>query len=151
MKYQTAIVSVTGAGTAAAVSSPAGQPDNGSMLQQLALISAMQQQVLGKVTANGKKIDQNYHELKTYISGEIQRVRDDVFLELSRVNSRLESLETMAATPVSPPREPFDPDTTVVIANLPALAQQETDTQLLEKVQHVVSVGLELPGIEVSQ
>ena len=141
--------SVTGAGTAAAVSSPAGQLDNGSMQQQLASISAMQQQVLGKVTANGKKIDQNYRELKTYISGEIQRVCDDVFLELSRVNSRLESLETMAATPVSPPREPFDPDTTVVIANLPALAQQETDTQLLEKVQHVVSVGLELPGIEV--
>ena len=35
--------SVTGAGTAAAASSSAGQPDNGSMQQQLALISVMQQ------------------------------------------------------------------------------------------------------------
>ena len=55
----------------------------------------------------------------------------------------------MTANPVNPPREPFDPDTTVVIANLTALAQRKTDAQLLEKVQHVVSVGLELPGIEV--
>ena len=55
----------------------------------------------------------------------------------------------MTANPVNPPRKPFDPDTTVVIANLTALAQRKTDAQLLEKVQHVVSVGLELPGIEV--
>ena len=78
---------------------------------------------------------------------EIAKVRDDVFLEVAQVTGHLKTLETcVSATPLA--HEPFSPDVTVIIANLPMLSQAETEAQLLEKVQDVMTNGLSLPGIE---
>lgn len=93
------------------------------------------------------KINSNHREMKDMISREIKKVRDDVFLEIAQVTQRLEAIETRASA-APPSREPFAPDQTVVIANLPMLSPNETEAQLLEKVDHIIGTGLELPGIE---
>ena len=126
---------VTPGGSDQQQSSGAGNPD---LAQQLAKIMATQQQILGRIDKTGK-------DLKSHIASEIAKVRNEVFQEIAQVTSRLEALET------SLPRqhEPFAPDVSVIIANMPMLAPNETQTQLLQKVNDVVANGLSLPGIEV--
>ena len=63
-------------------------------------------------------------------------------MKLAQVNERLENL--LKATP---DRNPFEPDTMIAIANLPRLASEETEAQLLDDAQCLISEGLSLPGI----
>ena len=46
------------------------------------------------------------------------------------------------------PREPFCPDNTVVIANLTAIGTNENEVLLMKKINHLLIMGLGLPGIE---
>ena len=64
---------------------------------------------------------------------------------MARVNSRLEALEN--ATP-PPSHDPFDPDVTVVIANLPLTGPDENESHIMNRINDMLSVGMELPGIE---
>ena len=102
---------------------PADKAD--TVLQQLASIANTQKQIISKGGNKGAKIDRHYNELKQNFATEIKQVRDDDFLELAEVNKRLENLKRVAPTSESV-RTPFEPDTTVVIANLPLLAARSS-------------------------
>ena len=137
--------SVSGASSSERGTESGGLSD---VLKQLADISRSQQTLMTKIDKKHKemltKIDQRHDGMRA----EIAKVIDDVFLEVAQVTRRLETLETrVSATPLA--HEPFAPDVTVIIANLPMLSQPETEAQLLEKVQDVMTNGLSLPGIEV--
>ena len=124
---------------------PAGHvaPDD-TLQQQLCSTMARQNQILSKFSNNGNRIDRNFKGLKACIATETKQVYEDFFMELAQVNKRLEDLER-----ATPDQTPFEPDTTVVIAKLPRLASEETEAQLIDKVQCVISEGLSLPGVEV--
>lgn len=93
------------------------------------------------------KMDSNHGEVKALLQAEVKKVREDVFLELSHVTKRLSMLEMRSQA--TPQHEPFAPDLTVILANLPLLANDEINADLMQKVQSIISDGLGLPGIEV--
>ena len=68
-------------------------------------------------------------------------------LEMSQLTRLLEVLESHQTCVEG--KEPFHPDVSVVMANLPKLAQEETTAQLREGVEKLVQEAMELPGIEV--
>ena len=66
---------------------------------------------------------------------------------MSQLTRRLELLESRQTDVEG--KKPFHPDVSVVLANLPKLAREETTTQLREAVEKLVQEAMELPGIEV--
>ena len=117
-----------------------GSVTNSDPIQvQLAKIASGQTAIL-------TKIRENHEDLKGMIVREVTKVREDVFLELAQVTRRLEAIESKPDFVL--PREPFCPDNTVVIANLTAVGTNENEVLLMEKINHLLTVGLGLPGIE---
>ena len=96
---------------------------------------------LQKILTQQSKILDGQKEIRA----DVNKVREDLFLEIATVNRRLETLEIAQASA----HEPFSPDVTVLFANLPLLAPQETEAQLLDKVQDIFTNGLKLPGIPI--
>ena len=97
-------------------------------------------------TAILTKIRENHEDLKGMIVKEVTKVRENVFLELAQVTRRLEAIESKPDFVL--PREPFCPDNTVVIANLTAVGTNDNEVLLMEKINHLLTVGLGLPDIE---
>ena len=92
-------------------------------------------------------IKKNQSDMRSYIGNEVKKVRDDLMLEMSQLTRRLEILESRQTDVEG--KEPFHPDVSVVMANLPKLAREETTAQLREAVEKLVQEAMELPGIEV--
>ena len=114
---------------------PGSTPD---LSEQLAPIAADQKQIMDNIKTN-------HRELKQLIADEIGKVREDLNIEVAKINHRLEVLETRAPPPV---HEPFEPGVTVVVANLPS-SPQEDPNQLMTGVQGLIHQGMGLPGIEI--
>ena len=114
---------------------PGSTPD---ISEQLARIAADQKQIMSNIKTN-------HRELKQLIADEIGKVREDLNIEVAKINRRLDVLETRAPPPV---HEPFEPGVTVVVANLPS-SSQEDPNQLMTGVQGLIHQGMGLPGIEI--
>ena len=95
-----------------------------------------------------QKLNQNHTELRNHIDREVKKVRDDLVLEISQLTRRMEVMETRQAAIVT--KEPFEPDITVICANLPQAALDESDAQLRQLVEQLVNDGMGLPGIEIA-
>ena len=95
------------------------------------------------------KVNNNHTEIKTLISQETKKVKEDIFLELAQITSRLKVIASLSPARSATTREPFDPQVTIGMANMPLLAREEGDTDLWAKVEHIVQQGMELPGVEI--
>ena len=101
---------------------------------------------LGNLTA---QVSNNQSELKSLIDTKTRKVREDLQLELSAINRRMEGLVSrVARVEALAAGKAFDPDKTVVIYNI-SKPVDETEAQLNQAITDIFSQGLQLPGIEI--
>ena len=92
---------------------------------------------IGRLEADLKK---NHEDLKKELNSKINGLSGRV--------SKLEGSVGCLTQTIDAIKKPeFDSDCTIIISNLSS-GDAETDDALMKKVDHVIGVGLELPGIE---
>ena len=110
---------------------------------QQALTTALNN-LSSKMSNMQKSITSNHSELKKLIDKKVKTVKDDLNLEIATVTRSVQAIERRLADL----KPDFQSDVSIVIRNL-STEENESEAQLMRKVERVVSVGLELPGFEV--
>ena len=85
------------------------------------------------------------------LTNELRNVKDSLTLDMGIINSRLEAVELRSKRiedNLNKHHANFDPNCTVIMFNVATL-QDESSRSLSDYVKHVISNGLQLPGVEV--
>ena len=85
------------------------------------------------------------------LTNELRNVKDSLPLDMGIINSRLEAVELRSKRiedNLDKHHANVDPNCTVIMFNVATL-QDESSRSLSDNVEHVISDGLQLPGVEV--
>ena len=85
------------------------------------------------------------------LTNELRNVKDSLTLDMGVIDSRLEAVELTSKrieNRLSKHHANFDPNWTAIIFNV-AILQDESSWSLNDYVEHAISDGLQIPGVEV--
>ena len=93
------------------------------------------------------KVNSKVNQLSKAFDEKLKDTKDDIFLEISGLRSRIDSLESqLTKVNIAEPdgKPPFEPTRTVIVIGLP----EHRDENIAEKIAELMTKGLELPVIE---